>query len=42
MIEQITFKEGSEVKAGDLLYKIDDDTYRALVEEAKASLEKAK
>lgn len=41
VIEQITFKEGSEVKAGDLLYKIDDDTYRALVEEAKASLEKA-
>ncbi|WP_137130491.1 efflux RND transporter periplasmic adaptor subunit [Rhizobium sp. FY34] len=41
MIEQIAFKEGSEVKAGDLLYKIDDDTYSALLEEAKATLAKA-
>jgi membrane fusion protein (multidrug efflux system) len=41
MIEQIAFKEGSSVKQGDLLYKIDDDTYVALLEEAKASLAKA-
>ena len=41
MIEQITFKEGSAVKQGDLLYKIDDDTYVALLEEAKATLAKA-
>lgn len=41
MIEKITFKEGSAVKAGDLLYKIDDDTYIALLEEAKATLAKA-
>jgi membrane fusion protein, multidrug efflux system len=41
MIEKITFKEGSAVKQGDLLYKIDDDTYVALLEEAKATLAKA-
>ena len=41
MIEQIMFKEGSEVKSGALLYKIDDDTYAALLEEAKAALAKA-
>ncbi|MGE6742794.1 efflux RND transporter periplasmic adaptor subunit [Allorhizobium pseudoryzae] len=41
MIEEIAFKEGSEVKAGDLLYRIDDDTYRAALEEAKATLAKA-
>lgn len=41
MIEEIAFKEGSEVKAGDLLYRIDDDTYRASLEEAKATLAKA-
>jgi membrane fusion protein, multidrug efflux system len=41
MIEQIAFKEGSAVKTGDLLYKIDDDTYVALLEEAKATLAKA-
>jgi membrane fusion protein (multidrug efflux system) len=41
MIETIAFKEGSEVKAGDLLYKIDDDTYTAALEEAKAALAKA-
>lgn len=41
MIEQIKFKEGSTVKAGDVLYKIDDDTYAASLEEAKAALAKA-
>jgi membrane fusion protein, multidrug efflux system len=41
MIEEIAFKEGSAVKAGDLLYRIDDDTYRASLEEAKATLAKA-
>lgn len=41
MIEEIKFKEGSEVKSGDLLYKIDDDTYAALLEQAKATLAKA-
>lgn len=41
MIEKITFKEGSKVKAGDLLYKIDDDTYRAALEQAKLRSQKA-
>lgn len=41
VIKQIPVKEGSFVKAGDLLYKIDDDTYLAAVAEAQAELEKA-
>lgn len=41
IIKEIAFKEGSEVKAGDLLYKIEDDTYQAEVAQAKASLAKA-
>jgi membrane fusion protein (multidrug efflux system) len=41
IIKQIPVKEGSFVKAGDLLYKIDDDTYLASTAEAQAALEKA-
>ncbi|MFL0691836.1 MAG: efflux RND transporter periplasmic adaptor subunit [Agrobacterium tumefaciens] len=41
IIKEIAFKEGSEVKAGDLLYKIEDDTYRAAQAQAQASLQKA-
>ncbi|MDO1584831.1 efflux RND transporter periplasmic adaptor subunit [Rhizobium oryzicola] len=41
IIKQIAIKEGSFVKAGDLLYKIDDDTYRAAFAESQAALEKA-
>ncbi|MCM2398007.1 efflux RND transporter periplasmic adaptor subunit [Rhizobium sp. S95] len=41
VIKQIAFKEGSEVNEGDLLYKIEDDTYRAEVAQAQASLAKA-
>ncbi|PJI38403.1 MAG: efflux transporter periplasmic adaptor subunit [Rhizobium sp.] len=41
IIKEIAFKEGGEVKAGDLLYKIEDDTYRAQVAQAEASLSKA-
>ncbi|OLP46676.1 efflux transporter periplasmic adaptor subunit [Rhizobium oryziradicis] len=41
VIKEVSFKEGGFVKAGDLLYKIDDATYVAAVEEAKAALEKA-
>ncbi|PZU86197.1 MAG: efflux RND transporter periplasmic adaptor subunit [Shinella sp.] len=41
VIKQIAFKEGSEVNEGDLLYKIEDDTYRAQVAQAQASLAKA-
>ncbi|MBW8299412.1 MAG: efflux RND transporter periplasmic adaptor subunit [Hydrogenophaga sp.] len=41
IIKEIAFKEGGEVKEGDLLYKIEDDTYRAEVAQAEASLSKA-
>ncbi len=41
IIKEIAFKEGGEVKEGDLLYKIEDDTYRAQVAQAEASLAKA-
>ncbi len=41
VIKETAFKEGSIVKAGDLLYKIEDDTYAAQVAQAKASLAKA-
>lgn len=41
MIRQVIFKEGSEVKAGDLLYKIDDGSYAASLAEAQATLAKA-
>ncbi|WP_117194493.1 efflux RND transporter periplasmic adaptor subunit [Rhizobium terrae] len=40
-IKQIAFKQGSEVKAGDLLYKIEDSTYAAEVAQAKAAVSKA-
>ncbi|MDP9840376.1 membrane fusion protein (multidrug efflux system) [Neorhizobium huautlense] len=41
MIREVVFKEGNEVKAGDLLYKIEDSSYAASLAEAKASLAKA-
>ncbi len=41
VIKEVSFKEGSFVKAGDLLYKIDDATYVAAVDEARAALDKA-
>lgn len=41
VIKQLQVKEGSFVKAGDLLYKIDDDTYLAALAEAQATVEKA-
>lgn len=41
VIKEIAFKEGSEVKEGDLLFKIEDDTYSAAVAQAQASLQKA-
>jgi membrane fusion protein, multidrug efflux system len=40
-IEEIAFKQGSEVKAGELLYKIEDSTYAAEVAQAKAAVSKA-
>ena len=38
-IQQILFKEGDTVKAGDLLYVLDDERYRAVVNQRKADLE---
>jgi len=37
-IMEIPFKEGDEVKAGDLLFQIDPRPYQALVDQAKAQL----
>jgi len=41
IIQKRVFKEGSEVKSGDVLYQIDDRTYRAAVDSARASVAKA-
>jgi membrane fusion protein, multidrug efflux system len=41
IIREITFKEGGEVKKGDVLYQIDDAAYRAAVEQAQAAISKA-
>ena len=41
IIQQRLFEEGSMVKAGQLLYKIDPVTYRAAVDSAKATLARA-
>lgn len=41
VIKQIAIKEGSFVKAGDLLYKIEDDTYLASLAESQAALDRA-
>lgn len=41
IIQKRLFKEGSEIKAGDLLYQIDPATYQASYDAAKASLDKA-
>ncbi|MGE5790244.1 MAG: efflux RND transporter periplasmic adaptor subunit, partial [Syntrophaceae bacterium] len=41
IIQQRLFKEGSDVKAGDVLYQIDPATYQAAWESAKAQLARA-
>ena len=41
IIKKRLFTEGSEVKAGQLLYQIDPDTYQARFDSAKAALAKA-
>jgi membrane fusion protein (multidrug efflux system) len=41
-IEQRTFTEGQFVKAGDLLFRIEQATYKAEVEQQRANLAKAK
>ena len=40
-IVEMKFKEGDTVKAGDLLYVLDDERYRAVVNQRKADLEAA-
>lgn len=40
-IRSIDYKEGSVVKRGDRLFKLDDDSYAATLAEAKAALAKA-
>src|SRR5215813_11976523 len=41
-VEQRNFVEGQLVKKGDLLFRIEQDTYKAAVEQARATLAKAK
>jgi membrane fusion protein, multidrug efflux system len=41
LIQALRFQEGSTVKAGQLLYQIDPATYRASVDSAQASVDKA-
>lgn len=40
-IEEVTFKEGAMVKAGDVLFRIDSRVYSARVAQAKAALAQA-
>lgn len=41
IIREVSFKDGSTVKAGDILYQIEDDTYRAEVARSEALLNRA-
>src|SRR5262249_50398005 len=41
-LEERNFKEGQYVKAGDRLFRIEQATYKAAVEQARATLAKAK
>jgi membrane fusion protein, multidrug efflux system len=41
-IEERNFTEGQEVKKGDLLFKLEQATYKAVVEQQQATLAKAK
>lgn len=41
-IEERTFTEGQQVKTGDLLFRIEQATYKAAVEQAQAALARAK
>jgi membrane fusion protein (multidrug efflux system) len=41
-IEQRNFTEGQKVKTGDLLFRLEQDTYKAAVEQQQANLAKAK
>lgn len=41
VLDQVNFKEGSDVRAGDMLYGIEQAPYRARVDSAKARVSKA-
>lgn len=41
-IEERSFTEGQQVKTGDLLFRIEQETYKAAVEQQRANLAKAK
>lgn len=41
-LKEILFKDGADVKEGDVLFKIDDRPYKAALDEAKANLAYAK
>jgi membrane fusion protein (multidrug efflux system) len=41
IVKQRLFREGSEVKAGQVLYQIDPATYQAVYDSARANLERA-
>ena len=41
-LDKVLFREGQDVKAGDLLYQIEKVQYQALVDQAKANLAAAK
>jgi membrane fusion protein, multidrug efflux system len=41
-IQERNFTEGQQVKTGDLLFRIEQDTYRAAVDQQKANVAKAK
>src|ERR1700688_4627630 len=41
-IEERNFTEGQQVKKGDLLFRIEQDTYKAAVDQQSANLAKAK
>ncbi|MEC9404195.1 MULTISPECIES: efflux RND transporter periplasmic adaptor subunit [Stappiaceae] len=41
IIKERLFKEGTEVTAGDVLYRIEDDLYKAAHDSAQAALQKA-
>lgn len=40
-LEKVHFREGSDVKAGDLLFSIDPRPYQAVVDQAQADVERA-
>jgi len=42
IIEKRFFEEGADIKGGDILYKIDDAPFKASLNAARASLDKAK